>query len=278
MESFRLILIAILSACYLAPSLSAQETDARIDKAREQFTSAIKEARADLIEELDDKVESAKRRGSLESVEALNQEKTAFMQKGSLPSLVRTTAYSADIKRATDDLSDVFDEVIEEAVKNDMVEQAKKYRDELTQIKNSVANVITPDALVTYEIVEGIKEIAPLRLKSEIYSNRKYLWEIIPPGLPFDRFARMPGGGKTPLKLKVNKPGWVYIALSSAKPELSTPYLKQESWEPTKIRYNATNATNGYFVFRKWCDVGDYQIARLNFSGPIPLLPKAEEQ
>ncbi|MDG2389986.1 MAG: hypothetical protein P8M30_11760 [Planctomycetaceae bacterium] len=175
MEPLRLILFAMLFVCYLAPSLSAQETDARIEKAKQQFESAIKEARADLIKELDDKVESAKRRGSLEQLEAINHEKSAFLLKGSLPSLVRTTAYSADVKRAIDDLSDVFDELIEEAVKNDMVEQAKKYRDELTQIKNSVAAVVTPEAFSQFEILEGINEIAPLKLKAEIYSNRKYV-------------------------------------------------------------------------------------------------------
>lgn len=277
MKSWRLILTILLFIFYVEAPLAAQETDARVDKAREEYKSAIELAKEELIEALDDKLEKAKRSGSLEVVEEIRREKNDLLKNGTLPSSVRTAGYSSDVQRAINELEDVFDEVIEEAVKNNQIEQAKKYRDELTQIKNSLANVITPDALATYEIVEGISEIAPLRLKSKIYSNRNYLWEIIPPGLPFDRFARMPGGGKTPLKLKVNKPGWVYIALSSAKSELTTPYLKQESWEPTKIRYNATNATNGYFVFRKWCDVGDYKISRLNFSGPIPLLPKAEE-
>ncbi|MDB4786903.1 hypothetical protein OAG29_02965 [Planctomycetaceae bacterium] len=87
----------------------------------------------------------------------------------------------------------------------------------------------------------------------------------------------MAGGGKATLKLEVNEPGWIYVCLSSEDQDLTTPYLKQESWEPTNLRFNATGASNGHFVFRKWYDVGDYELPRLNFRGPIPLFPKTEK-
>jgi len=125
--------------------------------------------------------------------------------------------------------------------------------------------------------------IEPLLNRRTAFSNRPYWW-VLPKKLPFARFVRIAVGEEEDQKLQIVRGGWIHIALANegpdsrdASPEHVTAFAKKSGWEKTDIaigyRVPLKQRATPMSVYRKKVPVGELTIPRVNWSGPVILIP-----
>ncbi len=128
----------------------------------------------------------------------------------------------------------------------------------------------------------------PLLNRRTAFGNRPYWWEL-PRNLPFDRFIPISLGAKEQQKIQVVEGGWIHIALANQGPKDPvrgrlrdtdshvTAFAKKNGFEKTDMtigyRVPLYERATRMFVYRKKVPVGELKIRRVNWSGPVILIP-----
>lgn len=143
------------------------------------------------------------------------------------------------------------------------------------------------------------RSIEPLLNRKEAFSNRPYWWEL-PKDLPFRRFIRIGVGKKEDQKIRIERAGWIHVALARQGPSNPSGGFDPDRPRPRdtdlyvnefaeKYGFEKTDMTIGYrvplharatrmFIYRKKVPVGELTIPRVNWSGPVVLLPDTDRK
>ena len=266
----------VLPFLLATPFVSAQKTDsepAQVEVARQACFAAMDDVRAEVITELDKKIQAARRAGDLKSIERITAEKNRFIKQGTIPASINETALNHKISLALLALKNEFNDAIKESVKQGNRETAKRLREELKSFEAAPWQRSTW-GFADYKVLSGAEDWQPFANKARAYTNRGYVWTEIPPACPLKQFTPVAGGNNTPLQIQVTSPGWVFIAFSQGNQDQVQAYLAQHAWQPTPytFAYNADGGTS-MRIFRKQLTAGEYEIPRINFSGPFLVQP-----
>ncbi|QDU48076.1 hypothetical protein [Gimesia panareensis] len=266
----------VLPFLLATPFVSAQETDAeppQMEVTRQAYYAAIDDARAEVFAALDKKMQAARRAGDLKSLERITAEKNRFIKKGTFPASINETTLNHKISLALLKLKNEFKDAIKEAVKQGNRETAARLRKELKSFEDAPWQR-SSWGFADYKVLSGAEDWQPFANKARAYTNRGYVWIDIPPACPLKQFTPVVGGKNTPLQIHVTSPGWVFIAFSQGNQDQVQAYLARHAWQPTPytFAYNADGGTS-MRIFRKQLTAGEYEIPRINFSGPFLVKP-----
>ena len=117
----------------------------------------------------------------------------------------------------------------------------------------------------------GFASVAGFKEGAKAYANRNYKWQNVPANTPFSRFAMVDGGGKTTVVAEVLQSGVVYIAIGSRVD------MSDAGWERTPLAFHYTDSGRTRMsVWKKWVDVGPFELKGRTWSGPVLLLSDSD--
>ena len=275
--------VLLLAAAAFAPLQDAAPPDplaavrAELDAAKDAYAAAVGAARDEVAGELKDELNDAKRRGELGTVEDLLDQRRVFLNSGIPPAAVNTRAYDRILRLELVKLERAYEAAIADAVRLDRVEDAKLLREEWERVREQPVAGRVPMAEIVVE--SGAAETTPLKCGAKLFTNRWYTAFDVPDTLPATQFARAAGGGKDPLKFNVRRPGRIYIAVLEQQPDQEFPGriedITKGGWTRTDFEFMSSGGREAgrHRLFYKSFPAGRHSLQRINFSGPILLLP-----
>ena len=125
--------------------------------------------------------------------------------------------------------------------------------------------------------------IKPLLNRRTAFTNRPYWW-VLPKKLPFAGFIPIAVGEKEEQKIEVVAEGWIHIAVANegpdswdTNPDHVTAFARQHEWEKTDIaigyRVPLKQRATPMSIYRKKVPIGELTIPRVNWSGPVIVIP-----
>ena len=131
------LLIVALSGPVFADN--AASIAKKLDDAKAVNARAVENATLVLDRALEKKLEFAKRKGDLNLVQRVTSEQDAFSDRGVVPKSVRTTSYSAALRRANSTLIVAYKTAIKAYVQADLTDDAADINKELKDFMESAA-------------------------------------------------------------------------------------------------------------------------------------------
>lgn len=174
----------------------------------------------------------------------------------------------------------------EKSAKDVALENEQSNAGEEEQKTLSVAESASPEHAAT---LANDKRSEVFKGADGAFNNRPYWW-VRPKNFPLHRFIRIGVGDDEELTrqqqireqaIEIEKAGWLHIALADEGPgnagRLSSEFAKEHGWEKTdtQLGYRVPKQARAtrMFVYRKKVPVGQLTLPRVNWSGPVILLP-----
>lgn len=266
-----------LSFLIALPSLAQEPTaasiEAELDAAKSRFDDEIKSAKQQLQQQLNEKLDFATRRGSLELVETVSEQLKIFVADGTLPTIVSTSSFDRVVNASLSRLEKAFENAIRFYVQQGMLDDARFLREEYAAIRDSATGSLSMP-VAEIEIVSGSARFQPLSNGARAFTNRRYVWGDIADDFPLKRFSAVEGGGTKTIHVKLKTTGLVYVAFSTEDQVPVAQFAKINKWAPTELTFSFNaKARRKMFVLQKVLRPGEYRFPRIGWSGPVFLLP-----
>jgi len=130
----RSILAAFLLGAVCSSAAGADGEDpvkVRLNRAKADFEADHSKAKADIVAQLDQKLEAAQKAGDLAALKKLRAEREDFLDRGDLPRSVPTTAYFATGKKTAERMALAFGQARKEYTQAGKIDEADSIDKEL---------------------------------------------------------------------------------------------------------------------------------------------------
>ena len=244
------------------------------------YEEAVIEAGDELVKELQRRREAARVAVELKQFEEITQQIYAFQDQATIPDSPAAKPYERRVERAAKVLERDYLQLAAAASRDGDVEAATQLKRQLESFQQS--GQLPPGTLKARqkfreslaEFETGGRKIGTLTEDEQAFSNRGYTWTNVKSTLPLMHHLVVAGGDRSPITLQVTKPGWVYVAISEENREETLLRLQRDGWTPLAGGFAySTRPPTPMAIDRKRFETGPATIERLNWSGPIPLLP-----
>lgn len=132
----RLGFALLIGLCFPLVASTQTADDAierRLRRSQDEHTAIIERQRELLTEQLETRIETAKRNGDLDLFEAASKELHELLKKGRFPTLVRVSRARSAVSRANNALTNAFEIAEQGYVKAGLIKDAKRIRAEREQ-------------------------------------------------------------------------------------------------------------------------------------------------
>lgn len=129
--------VSVVFACGLAADDKPNPIKARLDEARTALEKDNEKAKADLLAQLDMKLEAAQKAGDLALVKKLRAERDAFAEGDELPKTVSTMGYKAALKKSFGRMTAAFVQARKEYTQAGKIAEAEAVDAELAEFLKS---------------------------------------------------------------------------------------------------------------------------------------------
>ena len=267
--------ISVLSA--LTPQVAHAddvEIDRRLSQSLAEYDVAIESAEKVVVELLDKSWTGAQQAGDLKAVTRIDAEKNAFLSDGTPPQSLNQRIINRFLRaksRADSTLVAAYKRAISAHTKANAIPAAEFIQKELDRFVESGRENLN----ASFENVTNAGSAKPLANRARAYTNRGYTWVRIPKDFPLKKFYPIPGDREKAIIVRVDQPGWLYVAISSEDKNSVNAFVTSGGWLPTGLTfaYSTKSQPTQVFVYRKQVRRGEFTLPPANWSGPLLLSP-----